>query len=42
MTPEAADPAFAAVIFDMDGVVTKTAGLPPPPAAWASSLMRRW
>ena len=27
MTPKAADPAFAAVIFDMDGVVTDTAGL---------------
>ena len=26
-TPPAADPAFAAVIFDMDGVVTRTAGL---------------
>ena len=26
-TPPAADPAFAAVIFDMDGVVTNTAGL---------------
>jgi beta-phosphoglucomutase family hydrolase len=27
ITPDAADPAFAAVIFDMDGVVTDTAGL---------------
>ena len=26
-TPPAADSAFAAVIFDMDGVVTNTAGL---------------
>jgi hypothetical protein len=32
MTPEAADPAFAAVIFDIDGVVTDTAGLHA--AAW--------
>jgi hypothetical protein len=30
--PPAADPAFAAVIFDMDGVVTDTAGLHA--AAW--------
>jgi hypothetical protein len=29
--PRAADPAFAAVIFDMGGVVTDTAGLH---AAW--------
>ena len=32
MAPQAADPAFAAVIFDMDGVVTDPAGLHA--AAW--------
>ncbi len=32
MAPQAADPAFAAVIFDMDGVVTDTAGMQA--AAW--------
>jgi hypothetical protein len=31
-SPPAADPAFAAVIFDMDAVVTDTAGLHAAPA----------
>jgi hypothetical protein len=36
VTPEAADPAFAAVIFDMDRVVTDTAGLQRTPAGAAT------
>ena len=36
----AADPAFAAVIFDMDGVVTDTAGLHA--AAWQALFFDSW